>query len=200
VRAWDKLSNLEISDCVGPEIDLNGILTGVGRKLRQLTLRLVMGVNLHDITTLCPVLENLLLSLCRPLRLNADTTFNPQLQHFQKLISLRVEKYLGDPTDYNYIRYYVSLETIDLFQIDIFTVDFMSEVVRRGTLANLTECYIRETPEGAMTFPVLQMLIDHCSRLKLFGYTEALVRLRSVSVDNLKRQLLRDNFDLDIMR
>jgi hypothetical protein len=42
-------------------------------------------------------------------------------------------------TDFNYIRYCVSLENIKLFGINIFTVDFMMEVVRRGTLANLQE-------------------------------------------------------------
>jgi hypothetical protein len=50
-----------------------------------------------------------------------------------------------------------------------------------------------------MTFQVLEMLIDHCSRLKLFGYTESLLLLHRMSVDNLKRELLRDNFDLYIM-
>jgi hypothetical protein len=178
---------------------LNAVLTGIGAQLTELKMRLVTCVNLHDILTLCPALEILELSFCEYLPRNADTPFNPQLPHFGNLISLRIGKLCNDQTDYRFIRCYVNLEIIFLFAVDIFTEEFMREVVNRGTLANLTECYIHETLQEGMTFEALQILIQHCSYLKVFGYTNTLVRLSTENVLELRRQMLLNNFDLDIL-
>jgi hypothetical protein len=199
VTAWNNLRSLEISfnDCA--QIKLNAILTGVGRKLTDLKLVKVHNLDFQNIITLCPSLKNLALLMCQTLPPNADTPLNTQLLHFKNLISLQIEKFFTDRTDYSYIQNYVNLEKIDLFRIDIFTDEFMSEVVRRGTLANLEECYITETMDGAMTFEVLRQFIQYCSHLKVFGHTDSLPRLEQENIEELKREMLLGNFDIDIM-
>jgi hypothetical protein len=78
-------------------------------------------------------------------------------------------------------------------------MEFMREVLRQGTFSNLKECYIAEFLEGVLTFEVLQHLIEHCSHLKHFGYAEQLPSFNAENVLNLKRELLEQNFDIDIM-
>jgi hypothetical protein len=199
VTAWNNLRSLEISlgDCAN--IQLNAVLTGVGRKLTDLKLVMICDIDVQNIITLCPSLRNLTLLMCLTLPPNADTPLNPQLLHFKNLISLQIQKHYRDETDYSYIQHYVNLEKIDLSWMDIFTDEFMSEVVSRGTLANLEECYIIETMEGVMTFEVLRQLIHYCSHLKLFGHTESLRRLDRENIEELKREMLLGNFDIDIV-
>jgi hypothetical protein len=179
--------------------NINAVLTGIGPQLTELKMKLISSVNLHDIIVLCPALEMLELSFCLYLPRNPDTPFNPQLQHFKNLTSLRIGRIYGDEIDYRYIQYYINLEIIHLFGYDIFNVEFIEEVVRRGALANLKECYIKETLEGSLTFEALQILIQHCSYLKVFGYTNSLVRLSIENVLELRRQISLNNLDLDIL-
>jgi hypothetical protein len=131
--------------------------------------------------------------------LNADTPLNPQLPHFRNLLSLKIEKSREDRTDFSFIRYYVNLERIKLRWIQIFTEEFMREAIRLGTLANLRECHIYETPEGALTLKVLRQLLRHCPHLKIFGHTAQLRLLNALHVEHLRRELSEQNFDVDIM-
>jgi hypothetical protein len=199
VSAWTELRTLDIINGDCPTFNLNAILTGVGHNLTELTLAYVRNLNLQDMITLCTSLESLSLNRCSILPLNPDTPLNPQLPHFRNLISLRIERAYPEEADFSFIRYYVSLEKIHLNGIDIFTEEFMREVLRLGTLANLKECYITESFEGALTFQVLQLLIQHCSHLKRFGYTKRLPSLNSANVLNLQREMLEQNFDIDFI-
>ncbi|PNF28289.1 hypothetical protein B7P43_G05440 [Cryptotermes secundus] len=143
--------------------------------------------------------HNLSLHSCKISPLNADTPLNPELPHFTKLLSLKIEKSIDDQTDFSFIRYYLNLERIELLGIDIFTEEFMEEVINLGTLANLKECYISETEEGALTLNVIEQLLRHCSNLKISGHTEQLDHLNSENVLQLKRELSEQNFDIDII-
>jgi hypothetical protein len=199
LTAWTELRSLEITYGVYSAFNLNAILTGIGHNLTELVLKMVDYVNLPDIVTLCKSLEKLTLLMCSFLPLNADTPLNPQLPHFQNLISLQVYNSCRDPLDFRYIRYYVSLQKITLEWVEIFSVEFMREVASRGTLANLKECYITESLEGGLTFEVLQLLIHHCSHLKTFGNLGWLPHLNVEDVLELERELLTQNFDFNVV-
>jgi hypothetical protein len=157
---------------------------------------MVTSLNLQDIITLCNSLKSLSLVRCSISPPNANTPLNPQLPHFRNLVYLRIDKAYEEEADFSFIRYYVSLEEIHLENVNIFTEEFMREVLRQGTLANLKECYIDESFGGVLTFQVLQLLIEHCSHLKHFGYTELLPNLNVANVLNLQRELLEQNFDI----
>jgi hypothetical protein len=200
VTAWTELRTLEIVYGYCPTFNMNAILTGVGHNLTDMTLVMVSGLNLQDIITLCKSLKSLSLSRCSILPLNANTPLNPQLPHFRNLVSLLIDTAHEEEADFSFIRYYVSLEEIYLDGVNIFTEEFMREVLRQGTLANLKECYITEPDvEGALTFQVLQLLIEHCSHLKHFGHTERLPNLNVANALNLQRELLEQNFDIDFI-
>jgi hypothetical protein len=199
LTAWTELRNLEISYGDIPTINLNAILTGIGDKLTELKLEMDTHVNLLDILTLCKSLKSLSLDSCLISPLNADTPINPQLPHFSSLISLKIEKSIEDPTDFSFIRYYVNLERIKLRWIHIFTEEFMREAIRLGTLANLKEFYLYETLHGVLTFAVLQLFLQHCPHLKIFGHTAQLPNLNALNVIRLRRQLSEQNFDIDLM-
>jgi hypothetical protein len=63
-------------------------------RLTDIKLTDVMDVNLQDITTLCPSLENLSLFTCSFLRVN--TQFDPRLPHVRSLIKLKIDGFVGD--------------------------------------------------------------------------------------------------------
>jgi hypothetical protein len=199
VTAWTELRVLQISyaDCL--TVNMNATLTGIGHKLTELILLSISNLNLQDIITLCKSLKSLVVSMCSILPLNADTPLNPQSSHFRNLKYLRIHRHSDDRTDYSYVRYYVNLEKVDLYRVGIFSVEFMREVLRRGTLANLKTCYIQEPEAESMTFEVLQLLIQHCSHLKLFGFTSRIRGLNPDNIQELKREMLVGNFDIDIM-
>jgi hypothetical protein len=199
ITAWAELRTVQILMGNYLTFNMNAVLTGIGHKLTELKLAWVSNVNLQDIITLGKSMKSLTLIMCTILPLNAVTPLDPQLPHFRNLTSLHIEKIDIDQTDFSYIKYYVNLEKIALSAILIFTVDFMREVVRRGTLANLQECRLFESRMGALTFEVLKLLIRHCSHLRVFGCTEYLPRLNPFNIVELKRQMSAQNFDLDII-
>jgi hypothetical protein len=194
------LRTVRISTGYYDACNLNAALTGIGPRLTDLTLRSVKRVNLRDIVTLCPLLASLSLLECTLLPLDPNTPFDPQLPHFRNVISLHIINYGIEDTNYNYIRHYVSLKKIRLTEIYIFAVEFMREVVRSGTLAQLEEfCVDEYRPEG-LTMEALQMLIEHCSYLKRIKFLGPLYSFDRRFVQELKRRLLVRNLDLEVIR
>ncbi|PNF26614.1 hypothetical protein B7P43_G11347 [Cryptotermes secundus] len=179
--------------------NLNAVLTDIGHRFTDLTLYLIKHVNLQDIVTLCPSLSSLTLSLCTLLSLDPDTQLDPQLPHFRNLTSLYIVNIRDHERSRDYIRHYVSLKTIRLDLVNIFTVEFMREVVRTGTLADLEDIAVYECEPHAMTVEALELLIKHCSHLKRIKCIET-CRLIPVSfIEELKLRLLVQNFDLEII-
>ncbi|PNF28290.1 hypothetical protein B7P43_G05441 [Cryptotermes secundus] len=199
LTAWTELHTLEILLGDYRKINLNAVLMGIGHQLTVLILKRITRLNLLDIITLCKSLRNLDLYSCLILPVKAATPLNLQLPHFRNLIYLKIKTSVQDRTDFSFIRYYLNLERIELLGIDIFTEEFMEEVINLGTLANLKECYISETDKGALTLNVLEQLIHHCPNLKIFGHTKKLGLLNSENVLRLKRELSEQNFDIDII-
>jgi hypothetical protein len=100
--------------------------------------------------------------------------------------------------NYNFIRHYVSLKTIRLYGINIFTVEFTREVVRSGTLANLEELCAMEYGPGALTMEALELLIKHCSHLKRIEGLRNCSLIDTNDIEELKRRLLVQNLDLEL--
>jgi hypothetical protein len=179
--------------------NVSDVLTGTGPRLTDLTLQWMMNVNLHDIVTLCQSLGSLSLLECVLLPLNPNTyPLDPQLLHFRNLTSLHITEIYQQDMKYNYIRHYVSLKTIRLSWINVFTVEFMREVVRSGALANLEELSVTEFRPGALTLEALELLIKHCPHLKTIEGLRYCPLLNPVVIEELKRRILAQNLELQI--
>jgi hypothetical protein len=194
-----KLRNLEITNADYGASKLNAVVMGVGSRLTELTLSLISNVDLQDILRMCVSLRSLVLLLCSFLPTIADTQIDTQLSHFRSLVSLKIEMESRDETHHDYIGYYINLEKINLNSVNIFTEEFVREILRRGTLSNLKEFYISETRDGAFTFEAAKLLIDHCSHLRKLGYLVQCPRFTSELIHRLENENLQQNFDLEIM-
>jgi hypothetical protein len=104
-----------------------------------------------------------------------------------------------DETHHDYIGYYINLEKLNLNSVNIFTEEFVSEILRRGTLANLEELYICETRNGAFTFEAAKLLIHHCSHMRKLGYLVRCPRFTPDLIQQLENENLQQNFDLVFM-
>ncbi|PNF28904.1 hypothetical protein B7P43_G01811 [Cryptotermes secundus] len=178
--------------------NLKAVLTDIGHRLKDLTLKHIKHVNFQDIVTLCPSLASMSLLACTLLSLDPDTQLDPQLPHFRNLTSLEIIQLCDDKCSCDYIRYYVSLKKICLLAINIFTVRFMREVVRTGTLADLEDIAVHEYEPYAMTVEALELLIKHCSHLKSIKGIKTCRWIPRWFIEKLQRRLLVQNFDLEI--
>jgi hypothetical protein len=198
LAALTTLRNLTIV-WVNVTSNVNTVLTGIGPRLTDLTLKHIKSVDLQDIVTLCPLLASLSLLDCTLLPSDPNTPLDAQLPHFRNLISLRITDCDEEETNYNYIRHYVSLKKIHLTKIRIFTVEFMREVVRSGTLAHLEEIRVEEYRPGHLTVEALEMLIEHCSYLKSIGILSSFSSLKCELIEKFRRWVLLRNFDLQVI-
>jgi hypothetical protein len=179
--------------------NLNVVLTGIGPRLTEMALYWMQNVNLHDIVTLCHSLESLSLLYCTLLPLDPNKSPDPQSPHFKKLTTLHIENdNYSLASNYNYIRHYVSLKTIRLCCINVFTVKFIRKCVRSGTLANLEEICIKEFQNGALTMKALELLIKHCRHLKTIEGLRHCPLLSPDDIQELKRHISAQKFDLQI--
>jgi hypothetical protein len=194
LTAFSALRALKIYGECNYETHWRVALRGIGHRLQDLTLTDCSGVNLQDIVTLCPSLVNLSLIRCPVLHLN--TPLNPQLPHFRNLINLKVGHTSRHPVDFRYIRYYVNLETIHLSEVNIFTVEFLREVISLGTFKQLEMFRVAERAPGALTVEALELLIGHCPLLKRIEGLKYCPNLNRHLINDLRRQILEQNLDL----
>jgi hypothetical protein len=160
------LGGEEISQLDYVSSSFNTVLQSVGHRLTDLKLVRVRRVDLQDIITLSPSLINLYLIACSFLNLQSDTPLDPQLPHFRHLINLKIYYLCEYPGDISYIRYYVSLKTIDLVCTRSFTVEFVTEILNLGTYKQLEVLRVEEYLPDAITVKALELLIGHCPLLK----------------------------------
>jgi hypothetical protein len=175
--------------------NLNTVLTGIGPRLTKLTLDKMTNVILQDIVTLCQFLESLTLSKCTFLQLDP---LDPQLPHFRNLAYLEIIHWNLQYENLNYIRHYVRLKTITIFDVNVFTVEFMREVVRNGTFANLEMFWVRENHPGALTLEALELLIHNCSHLKKI-ILRSCPLLNPNDIQELECRILAQNLDLQLI-
>ncbi|PNF28291.1 hypothetical protein B7P43_G05442, partial [Cryptotermes secundus] len=199
LAALTRLHTLRLTEGDYAKCNLNAVLTDIGHRLTDLTLYRIKHVNLQDIVTLCPSLSSLTLSLCTLLSLDPDIQLDPQLPHFRNLTSLHIVNIRYHKKSCGYIRHYVSLKTIRLDLINIFTVEFMREVIRSGTLAYLEDIWLHERWPGALTMEALELLIEHCSYLKSIKDLRTCIQIPVRFIEELKCRLLVQNFYLEII-
>jgi hypothetical protein len=195
------LTTLRVLRIVGGDYatsNLNAVLTGTGLTLADLTLELMVNVNLHDIVTLCQSLSSLSLLECILLPLDPNTPPDPQLPHFRNLTFLHIEQNFYQDLNYNYIQHYMSLKTIRFWSINVFTVDFMEELARSGALANLEEFCVSEFLPGALTMQALLPLMKNCPHLKTIEGLRYCPLLSENFIQEFKRWILAHNLDLQI--
>jgi hypothetical protein len=198
LAALTTLSILRLERGVYAKSNLYAVLYSIGPRLTVLTLDSMDNVNLHDIVTLCHSLESLSLVKCILLPFDPNTPLDPQLPHFRKLTSLCLVKHPWLDMNHNYFRHYVSLKTIRLASINVFTVKFIRKCVRSGTLANLEEICVRKYPPGTLNMEALELLIKHCPHLKTIeGLGHYPLSNKNV-IEELKRRILAQNLDLQI--
>jgi hypothetical protein len=172
--------------------NIKTVLQGLGHRLTDLTLYKCYGVDLQDITILCPFLVNFFLICCTVLNSNSGIPFDCQLPHFRNLINLEIHLALTYPNYITYIRYYNRLKTIRLIYTRSFTVDLVNEILHLGTYKQVEVLRI----EGDLTdVEALQLLIGYCPLLKLIELSPVGILQLELSRD-LKRQMLSQNFDL----
>jgi hypothetical protein len=196
LTAFNTLRALEISHIRSDGSELKAILRDIGHRLKDLTFFECSGVNLQDIVTICPSLVKLSLTKCSFLPFNS--TFSPQLPHFRNLINLEIEDHYREPIDFRYIRYYNSLQTIQLSMISIFTVELVKDIIDLGTFKQLEEFRVEECLPGALTVEALQLLIRHCPLLKRLEGLAIWPLFPKYLIDEMKHQLLKQNVDLVI--
>jgi hypothetical protein len=199
LTAFKSLHTLKIHGIHFASYNLRAVLSGIGQRLHDLSFICCRDLNMQDIVTLCPSLVNLSLIMCTYLRFN--TPIDPQLPHFKNLINLTINsKVLHDRRfDYRYIRHHVSVETLHLKCVLMFTDEFVNEIVRLGTFKHLALFDIQEYSTGALSMEAIQLLIQHCPRLKRIEGLSSCPQLTGLHIEELKRQILQQNFDLEIV-
>jgi hypothetical protein len=175
---------------------LSHVLLEIGHRLSELKLAKVQHLNLHEIVTLCPSLITLSLIGCAELRPNQNKPFDSHLPHFRDLINLTISNNFGPSVALGFIRYYVSLNTINLEDINFFTAEFVKDIISLGNMTQLEVFHIRSIDQAPITMEAVQLLLQHCSLLKrIEGLAES---LDGNLIANLERQMLEQNFDLVI--
>jgi hypothetical protein len=90
------------------------------------------------------------------------------------------------------------LKTILLKNINIFTVDFVREIITLGTFKQLKLLQLKEHGRGALTIEALRMLIGHCPFLDYIAGLRSCPRLSSYVIMQLRDEIKSRNFDLEI--
>jgi hypothetical protein len=166
LAAFLALHVLEISSLDYDTCNLNAVLRGIGHRLTSLKMESVASVNIPSIISLCISLETFSLSKCSLSPLMADPPFDPKMPHFRNLFHLQISSFFEGPTNFSFIRYYESLKTICITYLNIFTVEFVREILALGTFTQLKVLILRESFPGSLTMEGLQLLLQHCPHLK----------------------------------
>jgi hypothetical protein len=175
--------------------EIKTILQAVGHRLTDLKLFHCWFENVQDITTLCPSLTDLSLITCSFFYPDPQTGFDPQLPHFRNLINLKIRNLTGNPNDFVFISYYVSVKTVELMLTGDFA-RFVREILNLGTYKQLELLRVRETIPRLINKKALELLIEHCPLLKRIELVGTAGDSEEYDFGELKRQILLQNFDL----
>jgi hypothetical protein len=194
LTAFNVLRSLYIQDLDYGSSNVKAVLQGVGHRLTDLKLDHIVNVDLQDVTTLCPSLENLSLMHCLILHLTSNTPFHNQLPHFRKLINLEIGCLIGRPNVGSYIRHYFNLKSIRLMKTSSFTVELVTEISNIGTYKQLEILCVNEHWREDIDVKALELLIQHCALLKRIELVGS--SLERDVFGELKGEILLQNFDL----
>jgi hypothetical protein len=197
LTAFSALRVLKFDVLYYDKCNMNAVIKLIGHRLTTLDVVRGLGINLQDIIKLCPSLVNRSLEVCAFASLNGNL-LDRKMPHFRNLIHLKIYHVPFYPSDFSFIRYYVSLKTILLKEINIFTVDFVREIINLGTFKKLEVLQVKEIKSGALTMEALHMLIEHCPFLKRVEGLGSCSRLNSHLINELKVEMKSHNLDLEI--
>jgi hypothetical protein len=198
LTAFNALHVLTLCDLDYRRCNLTAVMRGIGHGLTDLKVFRAKRVKPRDIITLCPSLVNLSLVSSTYSRRKANRPFDPQLPHFRNLIELKIDYLSRKTAIFSFIRYYVSLKTIQLKRFSIFTFDFVREIIKLGTFKKLEVLMLYEDFPGAVTMEGLRMLLRHCPFLKRIKGVRCCKRLDFNLINELKDEIKSQNFDLEI--
>jgi hypothetical protein len=196
LTAFNALRVLSFNDLDYGMCNMTIIMRRIGDRLTDLSMFGAKRVNLRDILTLCRFLENLSF-LCSSY-LRPSRPYDPQLPHFRHLIGLRIDIFSREASTFSFIRYYVNVKTLHLRNINIFTVHFVKEILKLGTLQELEVLQLQEYFPGAVTIEALRMLIGHCTFLECIAGLRRCPRLNPQLINLLKEEIKSNNFHLEI--
>jgi hypothetical protein len=197
LSAFSALRALDIHDLDYGSSNFRAVLQGVGHRLTKLNLSHSKGVVLHDIITLCPSLANLSLVSCSFLSLNSNTPIDPRLPHFRNLCYLGIRYPYRCQEIPRWFCYYVNLKTIDIECKRFFSVEFVRDILNLGTYKQLEILRVGLNMLKNIDAYTLRLLIAHCPLLKRIELEGIKVFDRDV-VEELKRQIVMNNFDLKL--
>jgi hypothetical protein len=171
------------------------LLQGVGHRLTVFKLFGCRYGDIQDIVTLCPSLTDLSLTGCHIYYQNRYTLLDPQLPHFRNLINLEICDLHRYPNDFPFFSQYVSVKTVELkFRPDFDR--FVREILNLGTYNQLEVLRVQETAPRSITKKALELLIEHCPLLKRIELVAFAGDSEEYDLEELKRQMLLQNFDL----
>jgi hypothetical protein len=198
ITAFSVLRSLELYDLHYGRCNLNSVITAIGHRLTDLKLTQVSGVNQQVIVTLCPSLVNFSLVWCSFLHIHTNPPFDPGLPHFRNVTSLKIDNSFAHPIDCRFVLHYSSLQTLDLRSVSIFTPDFVKEIVKLDAFAQLKVLHVEERLAGVLTMDSLQLLIQHCPLLERIEGLKKCPHFNSLLIEQFKRHIISQNFDLEI--
>jgi hypothetical protein len=191
---------LEFFDLFYGPSAVSAVLHDVGHRLTDLKLCMVTDLNLHEIVTLCPSLKNLSMVSCSESDSNHNTPFDTQLPHFRNVINLKIKHYVARTIASRFIRNYINVKTIYFKEFCVFTGEFVTDIIKLGTLTQLEVLHVEECWPGALTMEVLELLIQHCPLLNRIEGLRKCPRINRLHIRNLKAKLSKQNIDLLIQR
>jgi hypothetical protein len=179
--------------------NLSTVLNGIGHRLIELGLYVVDNVNVTDIITFCSGLKRLLLENCVFVPLDYGTVLNSETPHFTSVINLKIKSSCQRQFNYHFLRYYVNLEVLECAGLDFLDNDFICEALQQGAFRNLQYLLIKETGNGALTMRTVDLLMQHCEKLKVLGHLKTWQQLTRNMVRDLKQRIMLRNLALRIM-
>jgi hypothetical protein len=200
LTAFSALRVLELVRLCYHKSEMRAVLLDMGSRLTDLKLGEVTAVNLHEIVTLCTSLLNLSLTNCSYSYSHHNTPFDWQLPHFRNLIKLELRNNGTHRVCESFIRNYVNLKTIYLKYVNVFTNEFVGEIISLGTLTKLEVFHIEEFSPSALTEEGLLLLIRHCPLLKRIDGLRWCPRLSDSFIRHLNIGISEQNFDLVLQR
>jgi hypothetical protein len=196
LSAFSALRALETFHLPYDTSEMSAVLLHIGSRLTDLKLNSVTGINLHEIVTLCPSLLNLSLTECSYSHSEHNTHFDCQLPHFRNLINLELRNFGNSLVGESFIRNYVNLKTIYLACVNVFTDEFVRQIISLGTLTKLEVLHIQELWPGALTEEGLQLLIRHCPLLKRIEGLGYSAHFNYSLIEQVNIQMFEQNYDL----
>jgi hypothetical protein len=198
MTALNSLTLLEIKKGNYETSNLQSILSSTGHRLMELCLYYVENVNISHIIMQCSGLKKLCIERCTFVPVDQNTVFNQQNPHFRSVIDLVITESTENEIHNHHLPYYVNLESFAWSGDEILNDDLVSEAIRQGGFENIVELYIQETGDGVLTMRTVELLIEHCERLRILGYLRRWGRLTEDDISNLKNIIKTRNLDLDI--